>query len=363
MPRDMKSAVGSQRAEGGRVGRAGKENKGRQGRKGKRESNLSSPSSLSPFSRARRGPRVAIVGAGRMGTALALALGGCGYEILALFARRAGRARRAAKLLGTKALALSVEELDRLPPADLLFITTPDDAIAETARLLTATATLSHATTVSAGSPRRRARTRVALHASGALSSEELAPLRERGYAVGSLHPLVSVSDATAGAAALRGSFYCIEGDAAALRVARRLVRDLGGESFSISARDKPLYHAAAVITSGHTVALFDLAARLLARCGLSERRARAVLLPLLQSTLDNLSTRSPAQALTGTFARGDAATVRKHLDALARAQEGDDDEAFAVYALLGRRSLRLAEEAGADATALNEIAHALKQT
>lgn len=316
-------------------------------------------------------PSVAVVGAGRLGTALAVALAECGYEVLALVSRRASRARRAAELTGRGALALSFKQLDELPPTDLVFITTPDDAIEETARLLsttpalsTSTATLSNSTPTTA--PTRRVTTaalsnsraarqprRVVLHASGALSSEVLAPLGERGFAVGSLHPLVSVSDAAAGARALRTAFYCVEGEALATRAARRVVRDLGGHCFSVAARDKALYHAAAVITSGHTVALFDTAARLLARCGLTDARARAVLLPLLRSTLANLSTRAPARALTGTFARADVATVRKHLAALAAT---GDDEGAAVYNLLGRRSLRLADEAGADARALEEI-------
>ncbi|MGB8509867.1 MAG: DUF2520 domain-containing protein, partial [Pyrinomonadaceae bacterium] len=137
-------------------------------------------------------------------------------------------------------------------------------------------------------------------------------------------------------------------------------VRELGGQSFSVATRDKALYHAAAVMTSGHTVSLFDLVSGLLARCGLSERRAREVLMPLLRSTLDNLSTGTPARVLTGSFARGDVATVRRHLDAL---RSLPDDEPLAVYQSLGRHSLRLARErAGADAVALDEIARLLDE-
>ena len=181
--------------------------------------------------------------------------------------------------------------------------------------------------------------------------AEALAPLRARGYAVGSLHPLVAVSHAEGGAEALGGAFYCVEGDAGAVRAARRAVRALGGESFAVRPGKKALYHAAAVMASGHTVALFDLASSLLAGCGLTDRRARAVLLPLLRSTLENLSARPPARALTGTFARADVQTVRKHLAALA-----DLDTARAIYALLGKRSLRLAVEAGASREAVEEI-------
>lgn len=307
------------------------------------------PLTLSPLPvtpRRGRGPSVAVVGAGRLGTALATALAACGYDVRALASRREASARRAAKSAGVKARALGFERLGELPPSELLFITTPDDAIAEVAERIAALTVES-------------ARVRVALHASGALSSEVLAPLRARGFQVGSMHPLASVSEPVAGAQSLRRAFYCVEGDRAAALAARRVVRDLGGESFSIRPEDKALYHAAALVAAGHTVALFDIATGLLARCGLPPARARRVLLPLLRSTLENLSRTTPERALTGTFARGDAETVSKHLAALRAAGEPD---ALLAYALLGGRSLRLAARAGADAARLNEIARQLAE-
>lgn len=312
---------------------------------GKVEESLSDASTSQPPASSTLKPSVAVVGAGRLGTALARALVSSGYRVAAVVARRRLHARRASEAIGGHAAALIPAELEQLPAAGLLFITTPDDIIASTAARLAASV---------AASPGR-----VALHASGALSSDVLAPLRERGFGVGSMHPLVAVSDARAGAESLRAAFYCIEGDAAALRVARRVVRDLDGQSFSIATKDKALYHAAAVMTSGHAVALFDLASELLARCGPTKTQARRVLLPLVRSTLENLSTQPPSRALTGTFARADVATVRKHLKAL---DAPNSDLARAVYTLLGLHSLRLAEENGADAAALKEISSVLDE-
>ena len=289
--------------------------------------------SVSPSSRS-----VAVVGAGRLGTALARALDSCGYEVRALVSRTAAHARRAAARAGLKTLALGAGQLDGLPASELLFITTPDGSVAETAARLAALASL---------------RGRVALHASGALSSAELEPLRARGFAVGSMHPLAAVSGAAAGAESLRRAFYCVEGEARAVRAARRVVRDLGGRSFTIDPSAKALYHASAVLAAGHVVALFDLAAETLARCGLTAARAREVLLPLVQSAVENLASQPPERALTGSFARADVVTVRGHLRALAALE---DPDALAVYRLLGARSLGLAERAGADPGAAEVI-------
>jgi len=174
------------------------------------------------------------------------------------------------------------------------------------------------------------------------------------------MHPLVSVSDSVAGADALHGAFYCIEGDSVALRFAKSIVRDLNGTSFTIKPESKALYHAAAVMASPHLVALFDLASEMLIVCGLKGKRARQILLPLVESTLKNLKTREPAKALTGTFARGDLATVNRHLKALRLERLG---EAYEVYRQLGKHSLALAERNGLDPELARQIDKLLEPT
>jgi predicted short-subunit dehydrogenase-like oxidoreductase (DUF2520 family) len=152
-------------------------------------------------------PTISIIGAGRLGTALAIALASKGYAIVAVAARRAAHARKAISLSGlpSQTLALGADQLEQLPPSDLVLITTPDDLIAGVAR--------------SFAKLRRSSRHRTAfLHTSGALSSEVLSPLAKAGFHTGSMHPLVSISDPRAGAAALPGAFYRIEGDTDATR-------------------------------------------------------------------------------------------------------------------------------------------------
>jgi predicted short-subunit dehydrogenase-like oxidoreductase (DUF2520 family) len=167
---------------------------------------------------------------------------------------------------------------------------------------------------------------------------------------VGSLHPLVSVSEPVVGSAAFAGAYFCVEGNRTALKLARTLVKDLQGRSFSIAAPDKALYHAAAVMSAGHVIALFDIALEMLTRCGLSKRRAQAILQPLISSAVANLSSGDPAAALTGTFSRGDVATVRQHLAAI---KARDLDAALAAYALLGQRSLLLNGKQGQNFAAI----------
>jgi predicted short-subunit dehydrogenase-like oxidoreductase (DUF2520 family) len=167
------------------------------------------------------------------------------------------------------------------------------------------------------------------------------------------MHPLVSISDPVSGAAALRGGYYCLEGTRKAKLLASAIVHDLSGSSFQIKPEDKALYHAAAVMASPHIVALFDLAVEMLAACGLNRANAQKVLLPLIESTVNNLKTSSPRRALTGTFARGDIATVRKHLNALSGKEI---PQALEVYKLLGLHSVELGNKNGLDRRVLDEI-------
>jgi predicted short-subunit dehydrogenase-like oxidoreductase (DUF2520 family) len=298
---------------------------------------------------------VSIIGAGRMGTALALALKAAGCQIEIVVAKHSSHARRAAKAIGGEVLGLSAEQLNHLEPPDLkrfadsslVLIATPDDAIPAVAGQVAAIIKSSRLRKVSSGS-------HIALHTSGALSARALRPLRSAGFAVGSMHPLVSISESRSGARALGQAFFSLEGDLAAVRGAKSLVRQLGAQSFVIQSRHKSLYHAAAVMASPHVVALFDMAQEMLGRCGVSPRRVRQVLLPLMKSTIENLSRQSPEVALTGTFKRGDTATARNHIDALLAEKLIDT---LQTYILLGRRSLELARRVAPDSSQLEQIA------
>jgi predicted short-subunit dehydrogenase-like oxidoreductase (DUF2520 family) len=293
-------------------------------------------------SRARRGQRfsVSIIGAGRLGTALAIALIKSGHSINLVVANHSANAKRAAKLSGGAALAVSAKQFRRLSrehrslleQSSLILIATPDDAIESVACEMAASFS------VPAASSRRP----VALHTSGALTSNVLEPLRKIGIPVGALHPLVSISEAQKGADWLTRAYFSIEGDPRAMLAGRRIVRGFGAQAFAIKPAVKPLYHAAALMASPNLTALIDIAFEMMSRCGLTANQSQKVLLPLLRSTVENLAAADPAKALTGTFKRGDVATVQKHLAAIA---SKNLSEALEAYVLLGRRSMRLAKQ------------------
>jgi len=307
---------------------------------------------------ARPSLRVVIIGPGRLGTVLGRGLSRAGYRFEAIVSRRLGHAKIAAQRISSRASSfssgqltrLSTIQLARLNRCDIVLITTPDEAIGAVASQL--------AKIFDTKTQNRRRDAPIALHTSGALSSAVLKPLSQAGFATGSLHPLLAVSDPMTDPDVFRGVFFCVEGDSAAARLARSIVRDLGAESFTIDTDMKALYHASAVMASGHVVALFDIALEMLGRCGLSQPAARKVLLPLLASTAGNLAARVPARALTGTFARGDISTVRKHLAAI---KSGELSEAMNAYIVLARRSLLLAKKTNPKSRELAQVTKLLR--
>jgi len=260
-----------------------------------------------------------------LGIALAMALESAGYKIVSLVGLNRQKLRKTAQLLDVSCQLLVAKELEKGRLGDLIIVSVPDDQIVTVAGDLARIKGNGHPTV---------------LHTSGALSSKVFASLAANGWHTGSIHPLASVSDPAGGVEALRRAYWCIEGDAKATRLARRIVRDLGARAFSIDAKDKPVYHAAAVMSSGNVVSVFDVALDMLNSCGLSRREAQKILLPLLESTALNLSRADPKDALTGTFARGDLETVKLHLAALSEKQL---NEALNVYRLLGEHSVKLA--------------------
>jgi predicted short-subunit dehydrogenase-like oxidoreductase (DUF2520 family) len=209
-----------------------------------------------------------------------------------------------------------------LDQVDALILAVPDDALGHLALELAC--------------DNRIAAVPVVLHLSGVLDSSILEPVAECGCAVGSLHPLQSLSDSETAAERLRGAAAAIEGDPLATQLAGELAAALEMTPLKVSSDAKPLYHAAAVFASNYLVVVVATAHRLLERAGVSSEAASAALAPIIRGTVENIVRTGAADALTGPLVRGDSATVRKHLDAL------PTDEA-ALYRALGRAALNIA--------------------
>lgn len=281
--------------------------------------------------------KISIIGVGRVGGALSIALSEKGFEIENLIVKNNLQAEKIIEFIEPKPQIVSFNELSEID-SEIVFITTRDFEIEAAAEKL-------------AGKIKNN--NTVVFHTSGSRSSEILQPLRKIGCATGSIHPLTSISDAELGAQRFEGANFCVEGDSEAVKIAEQIVAALGGKSFSIETKYKTLYHASAVTACGHLVALIDTAIEMLSACGLNEKAAKETLLPLIKSTVENLEVQTAAEALTGTFARADVKTFERHLAAM---DESVSEEAREIYLQLGARSAHLAQRQGANADDLKEI-------
>jgi predicted short-subunit dehydrogenase-like oxidoreductase (DUF2520 family) len=227
-----------------------------------------------------------VIGPGRAGSALAVALRRVGWTVRSPVRRGDPVARAAAGV-------------------DVLVVAVPDGAIAEVV------ASVEPVTTT------------VVMHLAGSVGLEVLGVHPRRA----ALHPLVALPNTELGAQRLAaGAWFAVAGDP----VARRIVEDLGGRSFEVADEDRAAYHAAAVIASNHVVALLGQAERVAASAGVPFE----AYLDLVRATVDNVAELGPAAALTGPAARGDMATLQRHLDALAE----DEREAYEALVRLVRR-------------------------
>jgi predicted short-subunit dehydrogenase-like oxidoreductase (DUF2520 family) len=192
----------------------------------------------------------------------------------------------------------------------------------------------------------------VVLHASASLDpAEVLTLLRARGHPAGTFHPLVPLPDGGQAVDLLRGASIGVEGDEAAVRVAKELATRLSAHVLPIPKEHRVLYHAAAVFASNFAPVLAALATSLMHRAGVGEDEARAAVRHLMAAATANLVDAEPGSALTGPISRGDSETVARHLDALAGQPELD-----AVYRALSRAAIPLAAEQGVDGAALERI-------
>jgi predicted short-subunit dehydrogenase-like oxidoreductase (DUF2520 family) len=182
------------------------------------------------------------------------------------------------------------------------------------------------------------------VHTSGALGAEVLAPALAAGSQIGAFHPLVAFADTERAIAALRGATIAIEGDDELAALLARMAEALGATGVRLAPGSKAAYHAAAVLAAGGFVALLDAIAELGRAAGLDEAGSIAVYGNLVEQSLGNARALGTRAALTGPVVRGDAGTLERHLEALARF----GPSVVPIYAALAEREIALAEARGA---------------
>src|SRR6185437_1073011 len=243
-------------------------------------------------------PSIAIVGGGRLGTALAKRLSEAGYS---------------PKTLTRKSVRFGQSD------AQVLWLCVPDAEIARAA----VTFSQSHA------------KAKFAFHSSGVLSSDALSSLRDAGARVASVHPLMTFVKGSV--PELTGVPFAIEGDPSAVRLARGIVRNLGGRAVAIKKRDKVAYHAFATMICPLLVSLLAASEKAAALAGISAADSRRRMLPIIRQTLHNYEKLGPATAFSGPVVRGDVETIRAHISVLAKVPAAKN-----AYVALARAALHL---------------------
>jgi predicted short-subunit dehydrogenase-like oxidoreductase (DUF2520 family) len=267
---------------------------------------------------------VAVVGAGRVGTALAVLLQRAGHVVTAVSGRHATAARAARYLPGVPVLPAAAAASS----ADLVVLAVPDDALEGMAVTLAETATFRPEAWV--------------VHVAGASGLEVLAPVVAAGARRLAMHPLQTVPDVEGALERIPGSAVAVTADdEEGALLGERLALDVGGRPFRLADERRPLYHAAAVFASNYVVTAAGVAEELFREAGVPDPVAS--LLSLATASLENVARLGPAGALTGPAVRGDAGTVERNLEALRAVAP----HAVAGYVELCRLALDLGERGG----------------
>lgn len=242
-------------------------------------------------------PKIGFIGVGPVGTAFGVRLSQLGYKVTGVYDVSLAAAQRFAKAVpGCQIYQKAQEPADT---AEFVFITTPDDIIPKVVAELNWHAGQS------------------VVHCSGATSVDALEPAKQQGAMVGSIHPCQTFSGIDQAIENLPGSTFAIEAEEPLRGILKDIATTLNGDWVFLTAEDKALYHAAACIACNYFYTLVKLATDLWQNFGKSTAEATKAYLPLLRGSVNNIANVGFPDCLTGPIARGDLATIRKHLAAL----------------------------------------------
>ncbi len=279
-----------------------------------------------------------VIGAGRVGTALAAALVRRKWNLKAIADLSPERARRASKIIGQG--RATTDPVKALKDSELIFICVPDSRIAGVVEQLLQT----------------DVKNKYIFHTSGAHPSSLLHPLAEAGARVGSFHPVQTFATEIPDDDVFRGIFVGLEGQPEAVNLGLKLARDLGSQVILLAPEDKPAYHLACSISSNFLVVLLSEIKEITQTIGLDEETTLDILIPLLKKTLHNVKKLGIEESLTGPVVRGDVETVKKHLD-ITSGFPGLDR----VYRAMALEALKIAEKRGLDENRLRALRQLLE--
>jgi predicted short-subunit dehydrogenase-like oxidoreductase (DUF2520 family) len=290
-------------------------------------------------------PRLGFIGAGRLARCLALSFSQAGYPVTAVASRGVDSARRLASQIDDCVASADPQQV--VDAADIVFLAVPDDSIGTTAH------------TLRFGPDAASRHGKALVHCSGASPVELLAPARGQGASIGGFHPLYLFGGELADLDRIAGCSVTIEADGALKDTLTALAIALRCHPLSIPPGGRMLYHAAA-----HYAASFALCS--LAECvalwrtlGFAEDDALRALLPMLAGTIETARDKGLPNALAGPVSRGDTGVVQKQLALL----EGLGGDHAALYGLLTRRAVALAERRATPPATIEAIAQAVEES
>jgi len=267
---------------------------------------------------------VGIIGAGRLGSAFAIALSKAGFRIGGVYSKSEESCRLLCQKVGIE-MKNSIEIV--VQNSDLILLAVPDNHIG------------SIASEFASCINKEYIEKKIFLHLSGALTSDILQPLRNLGAFTGSFHPIQTFADKDNGWKKLYNCFFGFEGCSKAVECVEAIVDKLDGKLVSIKKEQKNLYHAAACIISNYTVTLFHIMNQLLEKTGIDNKTATDAFLPLLKNTVDNIEKLGYINALTGPISRGDHKVIAKHIDSILK----EAPEYETIYKVLGKHTVDIA--------------------
>lgn len=272
--------------------------------------------------------KLGIIGAGRLGCALAEGLNRKGFIISGVYSKT----RQSACRLADRLDVYCNENLsDVVHKSDVIFITVSDNNISKVAD------------EIADDMGNEKINGKVFFHCSGALSSEILNRLAQSNGYTGSLHPVQSIPDRMSGSKMLEGIYFGFEGCEEAEKVAGVIVSVFKGKIINVDTHNKILYHAAACVLSNYTVVLSHIAENIYRKIGISGETGIKALYPLLQNTISNLHKYGSMKALTGPVERGDFSVVRDHLEMMSK----KCPEFIEVYRILGETAVNMSLDKG----------------